>query len=876
MFLASFISVFYTVKAQKGVLRQEITINHGWKFKVATGIEALTDANYSRDWEQVNIPHTFNAADAFDGIRGYYQGKGYYTKKLIINNLDTNSTDYFIRFKGCNHTARVFLNGNEIAKHEGGYTAFYVPINRTVKKGNNHLAVEIDNSYTKEVAPISADFTFYGGIYRDVELCTLPKNRFATDKAGSALSVKTVFANKDLAEIEILPSLSGNLKGLNLKLILKSSEGSVVYQVLKRIDAKKGTEGIKIKVPKPNLWTNESPYLYALEAQLAKADGSIMDEVSQKVGIRTFKFDPDSGFYLNGVQTKLYGANRHQDFAGIGNALTREYHRQDAHLLKEMGANFLRIAHYPQDDELLTACDELGILVWEEIPVVNEVGVNQNFTRTSLQQLREMITQHKHHPSVIIWGYMNEVLLKKGKNEEDIKKEEANALKLARSLDSLARTLDPSRYTAMALHNSDRYNTSGLADVPQVVGWNLYHGWYHDKNEDFGPFLDKEKKKYPKRNLIISEYGPGYDVRIKTSKPTRYDFSAQYGQDLHRSYFAQIMARTWVAGATVWNLVDFGSEGRKESMPHINNKGLVTMNRKPKDVFYFYKAALTKSPMVHIAMRDLPQVVVKVSATEKIKKIPIRVFSNCARVNLFLNDKPMGFEKIAGNFADFEIPVQREKTQIVAVGYNKENVIVAEDVFTIEVDFQTNILKSKLHNWKELRVNVGGHCMFHDPLTSTVWLDDQPYSEGSYGYVGGKPFVQDKRPGSQDLIIGSELTGVYQTRHDSLSEYRLDVADGDYIVELLFAELDKKAAKVLYDVGVNADAKQGEKPINKMEISLNGKIIISEFSPLEEAGPCGAIPLKFMAKAKEGQGLRFEFKALSGTTFLNGISISKQ
>lgn len=862
--------------AQKPSLRQELTINHGWKFRLSDGDAGLTDPNLTQGWESVNLPHTYNAQDAFDNVRGYYQGKAFYSKKLVISSIDTNKFDYFLKFKGANHTAKVWFNGNYVGGHVGGYTSFMIQVNRYLKSGDNHLGVEVDNSNTREVAPISADFTFYGGLYRDVYWVKLPKARFSTENFSSGIRFKTAFANGDLAQIEVNSTLSPLSKGHKVQFQLLNGKGETVWLTNKALEVNKsGIVNTLGKLIKPELWSPKKPNLYRLIGQLVGANGEVVDEVSQKVGIRTFKFDPDSGFYLNGEYLKLFGANRHQDYEGLGNALTKEFHRQDALLLKKMGANFLRIAHYPQDDELLKACDELGILVWEEIPIVNEIGQNNAFRNSSLQQLREMIAQHFNHPSVIIWGYMNEVLLKKGKTIEEIKIEELATLKLAKSLDSLSRTLDPTRFTGMALHNSERYNSSLLADVPQVVGWNLYHGWYHDKMEDFGPFMDDQKKRFPKRNLIITEYGPGYDPRIKTNHPLRYDFSRDYGQNLHHSYYSQINARRWIAGATLWNLVDFGSEGRKETMPHINNKGLVSMNRTHKDVYYFYKAALNHEAMVHIAARDFPKYLIKVNATEKIKKIPLRIYSNCVKVSLFINDKPVGYEKVKDFMAEFEIPVLREKTQIVAVGYNAKDAIIAEDVFNLDIDFQTTTLKSKVHNWNELYINVGSYCQFFDVKTQKVWIEDQPYFEGSFGYVGGKFFSQDKRPGSQDYIVGSDLTPIYQTRVDSLNEYRLDVPDGTYQVQLFFAELDKKASKVIYDLGVNNSNKENERPKNRMSISLNDQVILPDFCPLDEAGPYGAIPIKFEAKADNGKGLRFQFKAISGTTFLNGLSISK-
>ncbi|RZM15925.1 MAG: hypothetical protein EOO88_43215, partial [Pedobacter sp.] len=354
-----------------------------------------------------------------------------------------------------------------------------------------------------------------------------------------------------------------------------------------------------IPVTYPTLWSVASPYLYKASTIITEAStGKVLDEIEHSVGFRWFTFDASQGFFLNGKSLKLIGASRHQDRKGFGNAVPDSLARKDVVLLKEMGGNFLRVAHYPQDPAVLKACDELGILASVEIPVVNEITETDSFYNNCLQMQVEMIRQHYNHPSVIIWCYMNEVLLRPSFNDDKARQTLyfSNIAKLAGRLDSLTRKEDPFRYTMIAHHgNYNQYKEVGLIDIPMIVGWNLYQGWYGSKIEDLPPYLDRYHRDYPQKPMMITEYGADADPRIRSTDPVRFDKSIEYATYYHQYYLEQIMQRPFVAGAQVWNLADFNSETRNESMPHINNKGLLQWDRTPKDPYYFYNGVYYRS-----------------------------------------------------------------------------------------------------------------------------------------------------------------------------------------------------------------------------------------------------------------------------------------
>ncbi|MBT8319066.1 MAG: glycoside hydrolase family 2, partial [Gramella sp.] len=558
--------------------RLEKTINSGWEFLLENQDESKI----------VNVPHSWNAKDAFNE-GAYFRGKGAYTKQLFIPE-NWKDKAVFLKFEGANQVTRAYVNDQLVGEHTGGYTSFIFEVTKNLKFGEtNQLRIVVDNTHDQNIPPLEADFNFYGGIYRDIQLIVTGKSHFKLEgpEAGNLL-IKTPEVNKDLAKVKFEGNIVSAKQNLELQIRIKDPSGkqfSEYNQTLKSEDF-----SINFEIENPELWSPEDPKLYQLRASLVDADsGEILDTYNSKFGCRWFEADPEKGFILNGKPIKLIGANRHQDFENMGNAVPNSIHRKDYQMIKEMGANFIRTAHYPQDPDVYRICDELGLLVWTEVPVINDVTDTEAYHQNAINMQKEQILQLYNHPSIVFWGIMNEIFIRlvftRDMPEADQKAKIKTSLELAEKLEAATKELDTTRLSVMALHENDIYNTSGIADIPDVIGWNLYFGWYTPGLENLGKFLDEQHRKYPNRPLLISEYGPGSDSRIQTNDPKPWDFSEAYQLKSHVSYLNQVIERDYMLGMAAWNFADFGSSGRQDSRPYINQKGLVNFNREPKDVY---------------------------------------------------------------------------------------------------------------------------------------------------------------------------------------------------------------------------------------------------------------------------------------------------
>jgi beta-galactosidase len=502
------------------------SVNTNWHFHKGdvSGMPASADAN--TNWEKVSIPHSWNTSDVYDDAAGYYRGIGWYKKMIFIPSA-WKSKSIYLHFEGANQVTEVYVNGKLAGKHIGGYTAFSFPINQYLKASTdslsaNEIEVKVDNSYNEDIAPLTADFTFYGGIYRDVYLVAANPVHFdMDDHAASGIRIKTPVVNESKAGVVIEGSISNTANSKrNLKVVslISDAQGKLISKIDQKpkVDASgKLTFSETTDVVQPHLWSPEDPYLYHIITQITDAKtGEVLDEQSNPLGMRWFSFDADKGFFLNGKAVKLMGANRHQDFKDLGNALPNALHERDMVLLKNMGANFIRIAHYPQDPTVLQACDRLGILASVEIPIVNGITESPAFAENCKLMQTEMIRQNFNHPSVIIWAYMNEVMLrpKFQKGSDRQKTYFANIVNLAKDLEQLTHAEDPSRYTMIPCHGDfNLYTGTGLAKVPQIVGWNLYAGWYSAGLEGFEKFLDRHHKELANKPMIVTEYGADAD-----------------------------------------------------------------------------------------------------------------------------------------------------------------------------------------------------------------------------------------------------------------------------------------------------------------------------------------------------------------------------
>lgn len=610
-------------------------INTGWTFHKGEIPFAAEPNIDEKDWQKINIPHTWNVDDSFDkrGVNDgwdiayyYYRGPGWYRKWIKLDEADSEKRIH-IYFEAANVVSDVYVNGKLVGSHIGGYSGFQFEITDYVKFGEiNLISVRVDNSYHYDIPPQRADYTMYGGIYRDVFL--IKTNKIFINQ----LQIQTLDVSTKSAKVKVLTSLDSKSisENLSIRFTLFDPSGNALdskNQKISNLTAKQTKNEFDFTtVNNPNLWAPDDPTLYKLKAELL-VDKETVDEVADNFGFRFFRFDADSGFFLNGNYLRLKGVNRHQDRAGYGWALSNEQHTEDMLMIKSMGSNFVRMAHYQQDEAVLDACDSLGLLVWEEIPVVTSVG-REIFKNNAKQMLYEMISQHYNHPSIIVWGLMNET--ERSQPQDDLHWN----YKLCFELNKVAKELDPTRYTTQA---QMRDLGSGILKITDIRGWNRYFGWYYDTFEDFGKFMDEQKALDANQLTLISEYGAGSKLGYHKEIPEASDFTEEWQVMYHKAMLTQLEERPWIAGACVWNMFDFASEEKQGNVKHINQKGLMTWDRQPKDVFYLYQSKWTEEPMVYIVSHSWTE-----RSGAKYEWKNIEIFSNCELVELFLNEQSLG------------------------------------------------------------------------------------------------------------------------------------------------------------------------------------------------------------------------------------------
>ena len=616
-------------------MRKEQLINENWLFRYHDGTE-----------KRVDIPHTWNNIDGQDGGNDYFRGTCVYEKSFRAPTL-TAEERLYIEFNGVNASARVVLNGKEIIKHDGGYSTFRADITDYIKL-DNHLVVEVDNSVNDRVYPQKADFTFYGGIYRDVKLIVVNKYHFDLDYyGGCGLAVCPEIGGEDAA---IWVRTYHNAENGRVDVILKDADGKIVG----RGDDNDET----IVIEKVHLWHGiEDPYLYTAEAVLY-VDGRATDKVSTSFGCRSFRIDPDKGFFLNGRSYPLRGVCRHQDWKGIGNAITKEHHDKDMELIREVGANTIRLAHYQHDQYFYDLCDKYGMVVWAEIPYISEhmPGGREN----TVSQMKELIVQCYNHPSICVWGISNEITIST--------KKRADMMDNHKLLNDLIHEMDPSRPTTLACYAMcapfDR-----VGHISDIVSWNLYLGWYTPFMWLNNVWVDYFHHRYPNRALGYSEYGCECMPNLHSAHPRRGDQSEEY-QCKYNEYMLKFFDKRPFMWAThLWNMFDFAADARNQGgEPGMNHKGIVTFDRKTKkDSFFLYKAWWSKEPFVYICGRRFAD------RTEKVTTV--KVYSNLSEVTLYANGKELE-TKTGDKIFTFRVPLDsKTKIKVVAGKHHDEIVL---------------------------------------------------------------------------------------------------------------------------------------------------------------------------------------------------------
>ena len=792
-----------------------------------------------------------------------------------------------IYFEGANQEVRFYLNGQFVGEHKGGYTRFCFDITPHLRYGQENLfAIYVNNVYNPNIPPLSADFTFFGGIYRDVYLQFMNPVHIATnDYASSGVYIRTPEVNNSAASVEITTLLTNDMPQpteIRVENIICDADGKEVKKTQAEVKLAAGETKTdiskKIKIDSPRLWDIDDPYRYMVYTRiLDKRKGTLLDEVVNPLGLRWFKFDSEKGFFLNGKGRKLIGTARHQDYFQKGNALRDELHVQDVLLLKEMGGNYLRVSHYPQDPVIMEMCDKLGIVTSVEIPVVNAVTETEEFLHNSVEMAKEMVRQDFNRPSVMIWGYMNEIFLRRpyteGKQLEDYYR---FTEKVARALEATIREEDPSRYTMMAYHNMPQYyEDAHLTEIPMIQGWNLYQGWYEPDINEFQRLLDRAHKAYKGKVLMITEYGPGVDPRVHSYQPERFDFSQEYGLVYHKHYLNEMMKRPFIAGSSLWNLNDFYSESRVDAVPHVNNKGVVGLNREKKDVYWFYKTALSRRPILVIGNREWKSRggVVNTAQKECIQSVP--VFSNAEEVELFVNNKSLGKKKIENNYALFDVPFVGGENLLEAVAVTGDNKL--RDMLRIQFQLVGSQLKDEAVPFTEINVMLGSPRYFEDRAANVAWIPEQEYKPGSWGFIGGTSYRRKTgfgtMLGSDIDIHGTDMNPIFQTQRVGIKSFKADVPDGEYSVYLHWAELesDKEREALVYNLG--ADSEQTFAGNRSFGISINGTTVSDDFNVARDYGYARAVIKKFVITVKDGKGVSVDFHKKEGEPILNAIRI---
>ncbi|SHF51429.1 beta-galactosidase [Salegentibacter echinorum] len=616
-----------------------INLNKDWKFTY--GYEVRKGV-----YDVVSLPHTWNNKDATSGKNNYYRGLGNYEKELEIPS-EWATKRLFLKFHGANTVANVFVNGEHVGEHRGGYTAFTFEITDKLKPGEkNRIQVRVNNAPQLDVMPLLGDFNMYGGIYRDVELLVENQNSISPLHYGSnGIYLKqenVTYKNADVnAEVKLLGE-PGSV--LNTEISLFSDKNLVLKSNKKAtLNAEgKATANIPFSVKNPRLWDGtKDPFMYRAKVKVFK-DGKIVDEAEVPLGLRFFHVDPDKGFFLNGEHLQLKGVSRHQDRPELGNAIHPQHHREDVAIMQDMGANAVRLSHYPQDPYMYGLLNKAGLVVWSEIPFVGPGGyrdkgfVNQaSFKENGRTQLKEMIYQQYNHPSIMFWGLFNE-----------LKETGDNPINYVKELQQLTKKLDPSRITTSASNQ-----TGDLNRITDIISWNLYFGWYGGTPDAIGDWADKKHEKYPNTPIGISEYGAGASIyhqqeELKKPNANSYWHPENWQTHFHEEHWIAIDQRPFLWGTFIWNLFDFGAAHRTEGeIPGKNDKGLVTFDRSTKkDAYYFYKANWNKEdPMVYIAEKRLKR------RSNELQTI--KVYSNSKKIELFHNGKSLG--KKSGNYGRF-------------------------------------------------------------------------------------------------------------------------------------------------------------------------------------------------------------------------------
>ncbi len=659
-------------------MRQIISLNEGWKFA-----KNCSEINFAGEFETINLPHTWNAVDGTDGGNDYFRGTCLYSKTLEKSSLKS-ADKYYLEFLGANSSCEVYINETRVCHHDGGYSTFRVDITNHVKESFT-INVFVDNSANDRVYPQMADFTFYGGLYRSVNLICTNNTHFDLEYHGAPGIKITPIVNGNDASVEIETFVKNLQDGDEICYTIFDRENNVVFET-----TSKETK-IQTTIKDCKLWNGRiDPYLYKAMAVIVRGENKL-DDVSAKFGCRYYEIDPERGFILNGKEYALRGVSRHQDRLGVGNALLKEHHDEDMDLILEVGATTIRLAHYQHDQYFYDLCDEKGMVIWAEIPYISKHL--ENGRENTISQMTELIVQNYNHPSIVVWGLSNEITMGGADNPDLIENHKI--------LNDLAHSMDGTRLTTMACVSMCPMDAEYL-NIPDVVSYNHYFGWYGGDTTMNGPWFDKFHAMHPTLPIGVSEYGCEA-LNWHTSNPTQGDYTEEYQAYYHEELIKQLFTRKYLWATHVWNMFDFGADARAEGGENgQNHKGLVTMDRKyKKAAFYAYKAWLSNEPFVHLCGKRY------IDRVEDVTKIT--VYSNLNEVELFVNGISVEKQTSDNHFFYFNVKNEGEtKIVVKADKFSDEGVI--RKVETMNQDY---ILKEKgaVLNWFDVEAPKGRYSL---------------------------------------------------------------------------------------------------------------------------------------------------------------------
>ncbi|WP_193312973.1 glycoside hydrolase family 2 TIM barrel-domain containing protein [Georgenia subflava] len=874
--------------------RERELLNDGWLHTLGDPAGAQRPDADVAGWEKLSVPHTWNAQDSLDDEAGFYRGPGWYRRGVKMTGK-LKDKRVFLYFEGAFQVADVYVDGERVGGHVGGYTAFSVEITdqlRRVGPGREAVvAVRVDNTHVDDIPPFSGDWTFYGGLYRNVWLVATEEVHLdVLDHASPGVRVDTPLATVSRAAVRTRGRVvndSDRPTSAQVHSAVVDADGVTVAELRQTVRLEAwGTAQFTLHLPAikdPHLWSPESPYLYRVVTVVDSGQGR-RDRVDAPLGVRWFSAHADGGFYLNGKSYPLRGTNRHQDIVGKGNALSDADHIRDLQIIKDMGANVIRLAHYPQAPAVLEAADELGLAIWEEAPMVNRAILTQPFIDNHVSNIRDMARQHFNHPSILVFGTMNEILLRRPDPQPE------NYFEWTRDMlqqgENALRAEGTDRLTAMVGHQSNAYNEAGIADIPDIWGWNLYHGWYGGRAEQFGPWLDEQHATYPDRVVWVSEFGADSDPRLHKVVPgdlpelagqrIYQDQSTEFQQYFLESYLRQIDERPWLAGTTYWSQFDFGSESRTGSVPHVNMKGLMLTDRTPKPVYHLMQA-WRGVDVLHIAagLWDNRAGVGSDGASgyQPIEQT-VTVYSNADEVELVHNGTSLGTKATDSiGYVSWMVPFVDGENHLAAVGTAPSGATLTDEK-TVRFTYHSPTLADPDVPFERLSVSAGAIVQYEDP-DGTVWLEDREYAPGGFGAVT-EDFTAGYGWMKNNWVNGTEEDPLYQTYRKGMSGYRFDVPDGTYEVTLRFAEIT--SAGDTGGDGTAVPAPDGSVQVPEgwriFDVAVNGEALETGLDLVAKVGQHTPYDVTTTVTAS-GDGIEIGFTGLKNVPVVSAIDVRR-